>query len=162
MKSFVFFFLSHILIYTRFQHGCFNLLFFHQQILTFFTPNLKMSLCQDCVKGRKGYLSFTWESSILMSPHWQVSPTRVRLKVSFISTSPTSNTLKQISFKIVGKWESIGGVDSYIATPVGEYPKNKAILFLTDMFGPQLPNAQVRIRQPFVCSTWAFLLISFF
>jgi dienelactone hydrolase len=42
-----------------------------------------------------------------------------------------------------GKWESIGGVNSYVATPAGEYPKNKAILFLPDVFGPQLPNAQL-------------------
>ena len=43
-----------------------------------------------------------------------------------------------------GKWEKIGGVDSYVATPTGDYPQNKAILFLPDVFGPQLPNAQVR------------------
>ena len=43
-----------------------------------------------------------------------------------------------------GKWEKIGGVDSYVATPAGDYPQNKAILFLSDVFGPQLPNAQVR------------------
>jgi hypothetical protein len=42
-----------------------------------------------------------------------------------------------------GKWEKIGGVDSYVATPAGDYPQNKAILFLTDVFGPQIPNAQV-------------------
>jgi hypothetical protein len=44
----------------------------------------------------------------------------------------------------IGKWEKIGGVDSYVATPTGEYPQNKAILFLPDVFGGQLPNAQVR------------------
>jgi len=43
-----------------------------------------------------------------------------------------------------GKWEKIGGVDSYVATPAGEYPKDKVILYLADAFGPQLPNAQVR------------------
>jgi len=42
-----------------------------------------------------------------------------------------------------GKWEKIGEVDSYVATPTGEYPKNKAILFLPDVFGPQLKNAQL-------------------
>jgi len=42
-----------------------------------------------------------------------------------------------------GKWEKIGGVDSYVATPAGDYPQNKAILFLTDVFGPQIPNAQL-------------------
>jgi hypothetical protein len=43
-----------------------------------------------------------------------------------------------------GKWEKVGGVDSYVATPTGEYPQDKAILFLSDVFGPQLINAQVR------------------
>lgn len=43
-----------------------------------------------------------------------------------------------------GKWEKIGGIDSYVATPTGDYPKNKAILFLADAFGPQLCNNQVR------------------
>jgi len=39
-----------------------------------------------------------------------------------------------------GKWEVIGGVKSYVATPTGEYPKTKAILFLTDVFGAELIN----------------------
>jgi hypothetical protein len=43
-----------------------------------------------------------------------------------------------------GKWEKIGGVDSYVATPNGDYPQNKAILFLSDAFGPSLINNQVR------------------
>jgi len=43
-----------------------------------------------------------------------------------------------------GKWEKIGGVDSYIATPTVDYPKDKIILFVTDVFGVQLINAQVR------------------
>jgi dienelactone hydrolase len=42
-----------------------------------------------------------------------------------------------------GKWELIGGVNSYVATPTVDYPKHKAILFLTDVFGPQLVNAQL-------------------
>lgn len=43
-----------------------------------------------------------------------------------------------------GKWEEINGVNSYVATPTVDYPKDKAIIFLTDVFGPQLVNAQVR------------------
>jgi len=42
-----------------------------------------------------------------------------------------------------GKWEKIGGVDSYVATPTGEYPQNKAILFLSDAFGLHLHNNQL-------------------
>jgi hypothetical protein len=43
-----------------------------------------------------------------------------------------------------GKIEEIGGVKSYVATPAGEYPKEKAILFLPDAFGLELINNQVR------------------
>ena len=69
----------------------------------------------------------------------QVSPTRVRLKVRY-----SQDRHGQILTITIGKWLSIGGINSYVATPPGEYPKNKAILFLTDGFGPQLLNNQVR------------------
>jgi len=39
-----------------------------------------------------------------------------------------------------GKVEQINGVDTYVALPEGDYPKDKAILFLTDVFGLQLIN----------------------
>ncbi|KAG5651122.1 hypothetical protein H0H81_009774 [Sphagnurus paluster] len=41
-----------------------------------------------------------------------------------------------------GKWEEIGGVRCYVATPRVDYPKDKAVLFLTDIFGVDLPNAR--------------------
>ncbi|KAJ3512605.1 hypothetical protein NLJ89_g3420 [Agrocybe chaxingu] len=44
-----------------------------------------------------------------------------------------------------GKWEKIGGVDCYVGTPSVDYPKDKAILFLSDVFGPQLVNAQLMV-----------------
>ncbi|GLB43348.1 putative dienelactone hydrolase family protein [Lyophyllum shimeji] len=42
-----------------------------------------------------------------------------------------------------GTWKEIGGVNCYVATPTIDYPKDKAVLFLTDVFGPQLINAQL-------------------
>jgi len=42
-----------------------------------------------------------------------------------------------------GKIEKIGGVDVYVALPTGDYPKEKALLFLTDVFGVQLVNNQL-------------------
>ncbi|EPT00991.1 hypothetical protein FOMPIDRAFT_1023529 [Fomitopsis schrenkii] len=39
-----------------------------------------------------------------------------------------------------GKIEKIGGVESYIATPSGDYDKTKVVLFLTDVFGIPLSN----------------------
>ncbi|PPR07249.1 hypothetical protein CVT26_012507 [Gymnopilus dilepis] len=42
-----------------------------------------------------------------------------------------------------GKWEKLGGVDCYVAAPTIDYPKDKAVLFMADIFGAQLVNAQV-------------------
>ncbi|OSX64121.1 hypothetical protein POSPLADRAFT_1045241 [Postia placenta MAD-698-R-SB12] len=39
-----------------------------------------------------------------------------------------------------GQIEKIGGVESYVATPTGDYPKDKIVLFLTDVFGIPLIN----------------------
>ncbi|KAI0685283.1 dienelactone hydrolase endo-1,3,1,4-beta-D-glucanase [Cerioporus squamosus] len=39
-----------------------------------------------------------------------------------------------------GKIEKIRGVECYIATPTGDYPKDKVVLFLTDVFGIPLNN----------------------
>jgi len=39
-----------------------------------------------------------------------------------------------------GTMEKIGGVDCYVATPSSDYPKDKVILFLTDVFGLSLVN----------------------
>jgi len=42
-----------------------------------------------------------------------------------------------------GKWEKLGGVDSYVATPTMDYPKDKVLLVLPDIFGAHLINAQL-------------------
>jgi hypothetical protein len=42
-----------------------------------------------------------------------------------------------------GKIASINGVECYVAIPTIEYPKDKAILFLPDVFGHKLINSQV-------------------
>ncbi|KAJ7237266.1 dienelactone hydrolase endo-1,3,1,4-beta-D-glucanase [Mycena haematopus] len=39
-----------------------------------------------------------------------------------------------------GKIETIGGIECYVATPTIDYPKDKAVLFLTDVFGLGLVN----------------------
>ncbi|KAJ3973674.1 dienelactone hydrolase endo-1,3,1,4-beta-D-glucanase [Lentinula raphanica] len=44
-----------------------------------------------------------------------------------------------------GKWEEINGVNSYIATPSKDYPKDKVLIFLTDAFGPQLVNNRLLV-----------------
>ncbi|KZT09837.1 alpha/beta-hydrolase [Laetiporus sulphureus 93-53] len=41
-----------------------------------------------------------------------------------------------------GKFEEIAGVSCYVATPSGDYAKEKVILYLTDIFGVELPNHQ--------------------
>ncbi|KAH9840050.1 alpha/beta-hydrolase [Rhodofomes roseus] len=42
-----------------------------------------------------------------------------------------------------GTFEEFGGVRSYVATPTVDYPKDKAILYLIDIFGIDLPNHQL-------------------
>ncbi|KAJ3877212.1 dienelactone hydrolase endo-1,3,1,4-beta-D-glucanase [Lentinula edodes] len=45
-----------------------------------------------------------------------------------------------------GKWEKIGGIDCYVGIPSGiEYPKDKVLLFLSDVFGMQLINNQLLV-----------------
>jgi len=39
-----------------------------------------------------------------------------------------------------GKLETIGGVECYVATPTGDYPQNKVLLFCSDIFGIYLVN----------------------
>ncbi|KAH9057909.1 dienelactone hydrolase [Lactarius deliciosus] len=39
-----------------------------------------------------------------------------------------------------GTYEEINGIKTYVATPKTDYPKDKAIIFLTDAFGLELDN----------------------
>lgn len=43
----------------------------------------------------------------------------------------------------LGKLETIAGVACYIATPTVDYPKDKVVLFLPDVFGIELNNAKL-------------------
>ncbi|KAI0832002.1 alpha/beta-hydrolase [Trametes gibbosa] len=42
-----------------------------------------------------------------------------------------------------GEIVQFGGVETYIATPTVDYPKDKVVLFLTDVFGLKLENARL-------------------
>ncbi|TDL26717.1 alpha/beta-hydrolase [Rickenella mellea] len=42
-----------------------------------------------------------------------------------------------------GKIQKIGGVDTYVALPESDYPKDKAILYLPDVLGLSFKNAQL-------------------
>jgi dienelactone hydrolase len=39
-----------------------------------------------------------------------------------------------------GTYEEINGIKTYVATPKVDYPKDKAVIYLTDVFGIDLPN----------------------
>ncbi|KAF8480350.1 alpha/beta-hydrolase [Russula ochroleuca] len=39
-----------------------------------------------------------------------------------------------------GTYEEINGIKTYVATPTVDYPKEKAVIYLTDVFGLELPN----------------------
>ena len=38
----------------------------------------------------------------------------------------------------------INGIKTYVATPKADYPKDKAVIYLTDVFGLEHPNNPVR------------------
>ncbi|KAF8987854.1 dienelactone hydrolase [Cyathus striatus] len=42
-----------------------------------------------------------------------------------------------------GKWETIGGISCYVTTPSVDYPKDKVVLYISDLFGAQFINAQL-------------------
>ncbi|KAF7289067.1 hypothetical protein HMN09_01354900 [Mycena chlorophos] len=42
-----------------------------------------------------------------------------------------------------GELTTVGGIETYVATPTGAYAKDKAILYLTDVFGPRFLNHQL-------------------
>ncbi|OBZ68228.1 hypothetical protein A0H81_11842 [Grifola frondosa] len=44
-----------------------------------------------------------------------------------------------------GKIEQIGGIECYVAIPTGEYPRDKVVLFLTDVFGIPLINNRLLV-----------------
>ncbi|KAI0742606.1 dienelactone hydrolase endo-1,3,1,4-beta-D-glucanase [Daedaleopsis nitida] len=44
-----------------------------------------------------------------------------------------------------GKIEQIAGIECYVATPTGDYPKEKVVLFLSDVFGIPLVNNKLLV-----------------
>ncbi|KAF5340516.1 hypothetical protein D9757_014872 [Collybiopsis confluens] len=44
-----------------------------------------------------------------------------------------------------GTWVPINGIKTYVGTPSGDYKKDSVLLFLTDVFGAQLENAQLLV-----------------
>ena len=81
-----------------------------------------MSFCKDCVRGESRSII-----SALNSTHQKASGVRWE-------GTPE------------GKIEKINGVDAYVATPTQDYPKDKVLLLLTDIFGVPLVNTQVSVE----------------
>ncbi|KIK05023.1 hypothetical protein K443DRAFT_4204 [Laccaria amethystina LaAM-08-1] len=78
-----------------------------------------MSFCKNCIKGASS-----------ASPRLLEPPI-------------PNNHIYQASHAKEPRRELIGSVNSYVATPTIDYPKDKVVLLLTDVFGPQLVNAQL-------------------
>jgi hypothetical protein len=47
-----------------------------------------------------------------------------------------------------GTYEEINGIKTYVATPKTDYPEDKVILYLTDVFGLELNNNCVSQSSP--------------
>jgi hypothetical protein len=93
-----------------------------------------MSYCDDCFKGDS--ILFKLRSSRIDHPYWRCHP-RGNSWRSLLELGLRCNTAWSAA---IGKTEKIGGVQCYIATPNVDYPKDKVVLFLTDVFGLALKN----------------------
>ena len=52
-----------------------------------------------------------------------------------------------------GEIVKIGGIECYVATPTVDYSKDKVVIFISDVHGHVLVNAQVRISSPSLSHT---------
>ena len=98
-----------------------------------------MSLCKHCVSGE--WLQGGAHLVQILTSRIQAFATRVHQRVCYALVKSEGSRLESTS---TGTFEEIGGVRCYVATPTVDYPKDKAILYLTDIFGIDLPNHQVR------------------
>lgn len=87
-------------------------------------PTVPMSLCVKCIKGVTHEGTPKGEVWVFSCFRWSLQWVRAKFE------------------ELIGCWERIGGVDTYVATPSNTHSENTAILFLTDAFGPQLVNSQ--------------------
>ncbi|KAG2142850.1 dienelactone hydrolase [Suillus bovinus] len=60
-----------------------------------------------------------------------------------------------------GKLETIDGVACYVATPTVDYPKDKVILFLPDVFGIELINAKL-LADDFATNGFKVIVVDYF
>ncbi len=91
-----------------------------------------MSFCKDCFKGN----DFPPPVEIVLIAGRRQTRRHIFGLVKLIAMSIQSGLMWQPT----GKIEKIGGVDSYVATPEADYPKDKVVLYLSDVFGLKLEN----------------------
>ncbi|KZP30515.1 alpha/beta-hydrolase [Athelia psychrophila] len=60
-----------------------------------------------------------------------------------------------------GNYKKIGDVECYVATPKGDHAKDKAVLFLTDVFGMQLVNNRL-LTDDFANNGFKTILVDLF
>ncbi|KAF9054718.1 dienelactone hydrolase endo-1,3,1,4-beta-D-glucanase [Panaeolus papilionaceus] len=61
----------------------------------------------------------------------------------------------------VGTWEEIAGVKVYVGTPTVDYPSDKVLLYLPDIFGVELVNAQLLVDD-FAANGFKTIAIDYF
>ena len=99
---------------------------------------ITMSFCKDCISGMK--LLFLRDHE-----HQRDDPLQVLVTKAHPKVNPIILILSHSYFKTpTGTYEEINGIKTYVATPTTDYPKNKAILYISDVFGLELQNNRVR------------------
>ena len=97
-----------------------------------------MSFCKDCISGME--LLFLRDHE-----HQRDDPFQVLVMKAHPKVNPIILILCHSHFQPpTGTYEEINGIKTYVATPTTDYPKNKAILYISDVFGLELQNNRVR------------------
>jgi hypothetical protein len=106
-----------------------------------------MSFCDNCFVGEDAP-GLHHPHSVLITSTAQLLRTREYPKVRrpFLPRGRVFNP-----DGIPGKIQKIGGIESYVATPSIPHPKERVLIFLTDIFGLSLVNNRVRNPHGLVC-----------
>ena len=103
-----------------------------------------MSLCKDCISGIHKVSIFQDRKTDNIDFYQALNTTEPQpVLIHQRSYSLLASSWRYRLYYLTGKIEHIGGIETYVATPEGDYAKDKVILIITDAFGLELVNNKV-------------------
>ncbi len=104
-------------------------------------PTYTASSSQGCLSASTVFLASTISSSF--SQNMRLTPRRFNAGVRHEGTPEGLSVLQLNCILLPSQTILIGGIETYVATPSTDYPKDKVILFLSDILGLKLQNSLV-------------------